>query len=125
MTSQEPVEVAERFVEAYNSGDRDRLLALCAEDIRVVHHNRGVDLSDKNAFGDIVKGFEAAFPDKHFEDRRARHTDGDSVVIEHTWVGTAQADVPGFATAGEVARIDLCSRYTVRDGLVVEYHDYG
>ncbi|GAB3392506.1 nuclear transport factor 2 family protein [Amycolatopsis echigonensis] len=125
MSSQDPVKVAERFVEAYNSGDRDALLALCAEDIHVEHHNRGVDLNDRDAFGDIIKGFEAAFPDKHFENRRALHSDGDTVVVEHTWVGTAQADVPGFATAGEVARIDLCSRYTVRDGLVVEYHDYG
>lgn len=125
MSSQQPADVAERFIEAYNSGDRDRLLALCAEDIHVVHHNRGVEFHDRNGFGDVIKGFEAAFPDKHFENRRAKHLDGDTVVVEHTWVGTAQADVPGFATAGEVAKIDLCSRYTVRDGLVVEYHDYG
>lgn len=125
MATQDPIKVADRFVEAYNSGDRERLLALCAEDFRMVHHNRGVDLGDKSAFGEIIKGFEAAFPDKHFEDRRAQYADGDNVVIEHTWVGTAQADVAGFAKEGESARIDLCSRYTVRDGLIVEYHDYG
>lgn len=125
MSGQDPITVVERFVEAYNSGDREKLLQLCAEDIRVTHHNRGVDLKGRDAFGEILKSFEGAFPDKHFENRRAQHVDGNNVLVEHTWVGTAQTDVPGFAQAGEVVRIDICTRYTVRDGLVVEYHDYG
>lgn len=118
--------IAQAFVEAYNAGNDDAMLALCAGDIHVEHHNRGVVVDGREAFGGLLGAFAGAFPDKHFENRRAAHSDGDVAVICHTWTGTAAAPVPGFAeNAGEVAKLDLATFYTVRDGLIVEYHDYG
>jgi len=118
--------IANAFVDAYNAGDDDALLALCAENIEVVHHNRGVEITGRDNFGALLGAFKGAFPDKHFENRRAEHSDGDTAIIAHTWTGTAAAPVPGFAdAAGDVARLDLCTIYTVKDGLIVAYHDYG
>jgi ketosteroid isomerase-like protein len=100
--------------------------AFVDENIEVVHHNRGVEISGRDNFGALLGAFKGAFPDKRFENRRAEHSDGDTAIIAHTWTGTAAAPVPGFAeNAGDVARLDLCTIYTVRDGLIVAYHDYG
>lgn len=125
MAGSDPATVVDQFADAYNSGADDKLLSLCSEDILVVHHNRDITVNGKDAFGALLATFKEAFPDKHFENRRGRYVDGDKVIVEHTWTGTAAADVPGWARQGEVARLDLCTVYTVRDGLVVEYHDYG
>lgn len=117
--------VANAFVEAYNAGDDAAMLALCAPDIHVIHHNRSVEVTGREAFAALLAGFKAAFPDKRFVERRAEHADGDTAIIAHTWTGTAVADVPGFAASGEVARLELCTLYTVRGGLIGDYHDYG
>ena len=122
----EAVAVADAFLDAYNLGDDAALLALCAEDIEVVHHNRGLRLTGRDAFEHALGIVGLVFPDRHFGDRRAIHADGETAVIAHTWTGTAEAPVPGLASQpGDVARVDLCSIYTVRDGLIVSYHDFG
>lgn len=123
--SDDPRTVVTAFIDAYNAGDDEAMLALCSETVQVIHHNRGVVVDGREAFGALLGGFKGAFPDKHFTDRRGMYRDGDTVLVEHTWTGTAVADVPGFATSGEVARLDLCTRYTIADGQIVEYHDYG
>jgi ketosteroid isomerase-like protein len=122
----EAVAVADAFLDAYNVGNDAALLALCAEDIEVVHHNRGLAITGRDAFEHALGIVGLLFPDKRFGNRRGAHQDGDTAVITHTWTGTAEAPVPGLASQiGEVARVDLCSIYTVRDGLIVSYHDYG
>jgi len=123
--SDDPRTVVTAFLDAYNAGDDDAMLALCDEQIHVVHHNRDLVVDGRAAFGALLGGFKAAFPDKHFTDRRGIYGDGNTVLVEHTWTGTAVADVPGFAATGETARLDLCTRYTIADGRITEYHDYG
>lgn len=126
MGNTDPVVVVDEFVKAYNGGDDDALLGLCAEKLYVQHHNRDVVVEGREAFGELLGGFKAAFPDKRFVNRRALHVvDDETVLVEHTWTANATADVPGFANKGETARLDLCTRYTIKDGLIVEYHDYG
>lgn len=121
----DPLVVVDQFVDAYSSRSVDKLLALCVDDVYVEHHNRDLAFRGRDALGEFVRGEAAAFPDGHFEDRRASYVDGDHVLVEHTWVGTAAVDVPDTASAGEVVKVELCTRYTVRDGLVAEFHDYG
>ena len=42
------------------------------------------------------------------------------------WGFTAAIDVPPFeAKAGDRVELDLACIWTVRDGKLVEYHDYG
>lgn len=119
------VEFAETYIDAYNSGDLDRITALLAEDVRFVHHNRGVDVQGKDAARQLFETYGQLFPGKAFSNRRSIAASGDRVFVEHTWGGTAAADVPGWAAAGETVSLDLGTFMTVRDGLLVEYHDYG
>jgi ketosteroid isomerase-like protein len=120
------VDVVEKFIAAYNSGDIPGILELSAENLHLEHHNRGVLLDSAQAFADLLGQFAGAFPDKHFENRRALHVAGDNtVIVEQTWVATAIADVPGWAATGETVRLDVSTRFTVENGVVTEYHDYG
>lgn len=119
------VEFADNFVAAYNSGDLDRISALLADDVRLVHHNRGVDVQGKQAARQLFETYGQLFPNKAFSERRSISTAGDRVFVEHTWSGQAAADVPGWATQGETVRLELGTFMTVRDGLLVEYNDYG
>jgi steroid delta-isomerase-like uncharacterized protein len=120
------VAVADAFVDAYNVGDDEAVLALCAEDIEVIHHGRGLAINGRDQLAHMLGVVGMVFPDKRFGNRRAVHLDGETTVITHTWTGTAEAPVPGLAAkAGDVARVDLCTIYTVREGLIVSYHDYG
>lgn len=118
--------VIDAFVEAYNAKDFARLEDLVADDVHVLHHNRGVEANNRKELFGLFEAFGAAFPDRAFSNRRHAHpVGGDTVVVEHTWGGTAAGDVPGFAAAGEKVSLDLCTVATVRDGQIVEYHDYG
>ncbi len=92
------VAVVEKFIEAYNSGNLDGILEVSAPNLHVEHHNRGVNIDGAQAFADLLASFAGAFPDKHFENRRALHVVNDTtVLVEQTWVATAIADVPGWA----------------------------
>ena len=120
------VAVVEKFIEAYNSGDVAAILEVSAPDLEVEHHNRCVKLDSAQAFADLLASFAGAFPNKHFENRRALHVvDDNTVLVEQSWVATAIADVPGWAQTGETVRLDLCTRFTVDNGVITEYHDYG
>ncbi|MGH9156434.1 MAG: ester cyclase [Acidimicrobiales bacterium] len=125
MTTSDPRVVVDSIVEAYNAKDFARLEGLFAEDVHVVHHNRGVEAANRKELFGLFDAFGAAFPDRQFSNRRAVNIDGETVVVQHTWGGTAAGDVPGFAAAGEKVSLDLCTVLRVQGGVVVEYHDYG
>ena len=124
-TTGELTDFAERYVEAYNSGDLERIAAFLSDDVRLTHHNRGVDVQGKDAAVELFKAYGGLFPDKAFTNRRSIQVAGDRVIVEHTWGGKAASDVPGWAAEGESVSLDLATFMTVRDGLLVEYHDYG
>lgn len=125
MSNSDMTAVVDAVVEAYNAKDFDRLEGLFAEDVHVTHHNRGIEATNRKELFGLFEAFGKAFPDRRFHNRRRVHVDGDIVIVEHTWAGTAAADVPGFAGAGETFTMDLCTVLTIRDGQVDEYHDYG
>ena len=118
-------EIVAAFLQTYNAGDDEGALSLCTDDVKVTHHNRNTFIDGKEAFRAVLTAVKELIPDKHFENRRAIHVDGDNVIVEHSWVGNALADLPGFASKGEAINLDLCTRYTFRDGKICEYHDYG
>lgn len=125
MKVNEASEVVDQFISAYNEGNDDKVLNLCATDILIVHHNRGIVIEGRDAFAEILKQAKQVLPDKQFTKRTAKHECGDSIIVEHSWGGTAQADFPGLAKAGEIVSLELCTRYTLKGGVIVEYHDYG
>lgn len=118
-------EIVELFIDAYNGGDDTTLLSLCHDEICVTHHNRDVVINGKDNFAGVLTAFKSLVPDKHFFDRRALFISDNNVIVEHCWGATATDDVPGFACKGETIKLDLCTRYTIENSLVVEYHDYG
>lgn len=125
MGSSDAKAVVDDWVEAYNGKEFGRLEELTAEGVYVLHHNRGAEANNRKELFGLFEAFGAAFPDRRFSDRRSVNLDGDVVIVQHTWGGTAAVDVPGFAAAGEKVSLELCTVVTVKDGQIVEYHDYG
>ncbi|WP_405146667.1 nuclear transport factor 2 family protein [Nocardia salmonicida] len=117
---------AASFIDAYNSGDLVRIEALLGDDVELTHHNRGVRLVGKPA---VMGMFEIAgkmMPGKAFVDRHSLDAlDADRVVLRHRWTATPVVDVPGMGAAGETISLDLATFLTFRDGVVVDYHDFG
>jgi steroid delta-isomerase-like uncharacterized protein len=120
-----PAEIANAYVDAYNAGDDEAILRITAEDIYVLHHNRGLEVRGKQGFREMLQKYRGIMPDKHFENRTGFHVDGETVVVLHTWVGRSNQDIPDLAVKGETKRYDLCTVFKVRNGLMAEYHDYG
>ena len=125
MGTRTPAETANQYIDAYNSGDIEAMLNVCTDDVYVTHHNRELLAKGKAEFKEMLTKFGGIMPGKHFGNRRGFYVDGNSVIVEHTWYGTSLEDAPGFASEGESVTVDLCTCFTVRDGLVAEYHDYG
>ena len=117
--------VAEDFIAAYNAKDFETLERILAGDLVMRHHNRDVELTGAESAISLMHSFEGAFPDRRFHSIRRKLAVGEHAIIEHTWEATATTDVPGFAAKGEVARMELCTVFTIRNGQVSEYDDYG
>ncbi len=120
-----PLEVAEDYIATYNADDLVAMRALYHPDVRVIHHNRGVDKTDLDLIFAGKLAARKSMPDKLFHSRRSITAEGPRVVIEHSWSGNAVRDFPGFAAAGERVELDLCTVITVHDGLITAYDDYG
>ena len=119
-------EIVEAYVDAYNGKRIEEIAALLAPDLRMRHHNRGFDLSGAKALLDGLRQFEAIAPDRRYHSRRRLLGCGEQVVVEHRWEATFLVDAGSFGVgAGETVALDVCSVFTVRDGLIAEYDDYG
>lgn len=125
MTNKDISALADEFIDHYNNGRVAEALALCAENLEVTHSNRDVNIKGREAFREILNQFATLLPDKHFENRKYKHVVGNHVIFEHTWTGTATQDIPGFGAKGETIRLDLATRLTFENGLIVDYHDFG
>ena len=121
----DPISVANRWIEAYNSKDLETIKSLCAEDIRLEHHNRGVVLDGRDAVVALIEQFGDLGPDRRFHSTRRQFTDGERVVTEQSWGFTAATDMPGWAAQGDSVALDLACIWTVRNGQITEYDDYG
>jgi steroid delta-isomerase-like uncharacterized protein len=124
-SGEQALAVAEDFIAAYNAKDFQTLERVLASDLVMRHHNRDVELIGAESALSTMHSFESAFPDRRFHSIRRRLAVGEHAIVEHTWEATATVDVPGFAAAGEVARMELCTVFTIRNGQIVEYDDYG
>jgi steroid delta-isomerase-like uncharacterized protein len=121
----DPIEVANRWIAAYNAKDFETLRSLMTDDIHVEHHNRGFALDGPDAALEVITRFAEIVPDRRFHSTRRQFSDGQRVVTELTWEATPIADVEGFAKAGEKICLELACIWTIRAGQIAEYHDYG
>ena len=119
-------EVVERFIGAYNAKDLVTIESTLAEDIRMVHRERDVDVRGRaGVMRMLAASAQGAFPDRRFHSERRRLVDGPVVVVEHTWGATAARDVPGFGRRGESVLMELCTIFTVQGGHITDYTEYG
>lgn len=120
-------QVALDFIEAYNAKDFQRMTELVEEDIDFAHYNRGYKLGKWKDLLAIFPNFsERLSPDRHFAEP-TRITVGDNlVIIESSFCGTAQEDIPNWANAGETYDLKLCTIFGFSErGRINEWKDHG
>lgn len=121
----DPIAVANRWIAAYNAKDFTTLRSLMTDDLHVEHHNRGVVLEGADAMLTVMQQFGGMLPDRRFHSVRKQFAAGNTVVTELTWEATPNVDIEGFAKKGETIKLELACIWTLRDGKVADYHDYG
>jgi steroid delta-isomerase-like uncharacterized protein len=121
----DPISIANRWIAAYNAKDLVTLRSLMTDDIHVEHHNRNAIIDGAETLISVMKQFGELAPDRRFHSIRKQTTDGRTVVTELTWELIPTVDLPGFGKKGETLRLDLACIWTLRDGRVFDYHDYG
>lgn len=118
---------ADRLIAAYNAKDFATLQLLVASDLDFAHFNR--DFAFKNSAGlfEVLRQFAGSLvPDRRFLAPERVTVCGNVVVREGYYTGTAQVDLPGFATAGGTIMLKFCSVLRFDDaGQLVEWKDYG
>ena len=119
------IAVANRWIAAYNAKDFGTLRNLMTDDIHVEQHNRGVALDGQEAMLAIMTQFEGLLPDRRFHSVRRQFAAGEHVVTELTWEAMPTVDIEGFAKKGEKIQLELACLWTIRNGRIAEYHDYG
>ncbi|MSR13066.1 MAG: hypothetical protein EXR86_00555 [Gammaproteobacteria bacterium] len=119
------IDIANRWIAAYNAKDFGTLRTMMTTDIHIEHHNRGVVLDGPDAMIAIMTQFEGMLPDRRFHSIRRQFAVGEQVVTELTWEATPTMDIEGFAKKGEKIQLELACIWTVRDGQIADYHDYG
>lgn len=121
-----PEEVARAFLAAYNDIDLDAIATLISPEIVMVHYGRGVDLrGSQRVLAGLAASAAGSFADRRFGPPRRLTAAGSRVAIEHTWTATASAAVVNFAAEGETVQMELCTVFTVVDGQITEYIEYG
>jgi len=121
----DPINVAKRWIAAYNAKDFTTLRGLMTDDLHVEHHNRGVVINGADAMLEVMQQFGGMVPDRRFHSITRQFAAGDTVVTEMTWEATPNTDIEGFAKKGELIKLELACIWTLRDGRVADYHDYG
>ena len=121
----DPISVANSWIAAYNAKDFETIKRLMTDDIHMEHHNRGVVVDGPDAVLALMDQFDGLVPDRRFHSTRRQFTDGERVVTEQTWEATPTTDIPGFADKGVVINLELSCIWTVRNGQIAEYDDYG
>lgn len=119
-------DLVDAYFEAFNGKDFERLSAVFSDDVRFVHHNRGLEASGREELIGLLEHLaREVFTDRRYVDVHHRHEAGDRVVVESTYETNVAQDLPGIARAGDHLRLDLCSVFTVRDGRIARWDDYG
>jgi uncharacterized protein (TIGR02246 family) len=114
------------FLKAYNDKDLDAVADLLAEDLRMVHYGTDFDLRGRDAImARMRQNASGPLSVRRFNPPRRIHETSDTIIVEHEWEATAPAEVPSRAAAGERIAMELCTIFTVRDGLIVDYAEWG
>ena len=117
--------VVEQLIKAFNDLDMDMLSKICADDIVFSHKNKGMEGHGKDHLLSNIKMMSESFPGRTIGATKRYAVNGDVVIREAYWTGTASTDVEGFAKAGETAYLDTATLLVIRDGKIHEWSDFG
>jgi predicted ester cyclase len=117
-----PKEILKDWLEATNRFDLDFVASKVSPDITSTLKSSGIDTHGKEAFLEATRTVWQTYPDRQLIVKRM-FGEGDLVAVEAEFVATSQggADLP---PAGTPIHMDLCTIFTVRDGLVVEERNF-
>jgi steroid delta-isomerase-like uncharacterized protein len=121
-------QIAIETLNAFNAGDRERFAALYADDAVAMEVATGQEARGREAVAALSWVYREAFPDMTGE-LIASFGCGDRAVGEVTWRGTNTGPLalPSGDTLPPTNRAvenSGCYVFRVRDGKVVERHDY-
>lgn len=124
--SESAAEVVERYIEAYNALDFAGMEKLLSPTLDFQHYNRGFAFTSGAELVATLRTFAADYlPDRKLGPAHRLNVVGDVVYREQQWAGTLAVDLPGFGSKGDVIDDRLITVFTVRDGIITEYYDYG
>ena len=114
MTSQDYLDLAERFVGAIQSGDTATVRACYAPDAKLWHNNDGIEQTvDQNM--KVLDWFIRTLPDRNYRVIR-REALSDGFLQQHV----LEATLPD----GQKWTMDACCVVKVKDGLIVRLDEY-
>jgi len=118
---------AEKLVALYNAKQFAEMEPLVSPSLDFAHFNRDFRFETRAGLFDVLKHFAAALvPDRRFLPPERVSVCGNLVVREGYYTGTAQVDLPGFASAGSTIHLKFCTVMRFDEtGMLVEWKDYG
>jgi steroid delta-isomerase-like uncharacterized protein len=112
-----------QLVEAENSHNIEKLLALLTDDIVFEDVPFGVLTEGKDAFKQGYAGFIAAVPDFKIEPK-SWVTNDKSFALEMVFTGTQEGDLPNLPSSGKSFSIRACSFGEIENGKIKGRRDY-
>jgi limonene-1,2-epoxide hydrolase len=113
MTTEQPIELVQRFCDAWADGDVDALVAFFTDD--AVYHNIPISpVTGKDAIKTTIEGFTAGVEKIEFR-VNAIAADGDVVLTE-------RVDV--FTTPDKVIELPVMGTFETREGKIAAWRDY-
>jgi len=113
------LKVAQKFVDAYNSGDPARVKDMLTEDAEILIPAMGMANGRGSEQGQKAMGLVTQ---RTIEVHRMIAS-GDAVAIEFLWHAISSGG-PGLAPAGSRLEMEDCIVLDIRDGLVSRYVEY-
>jgi len=117
-----PKEILRDWLEAANRFDLDYVASKVSPDITATMKSFGVNAHGKEEFLKTTRTVWQTYPGRQLIIKRMIG-EGDLVAVEAEFVATSQggADLP---PAGTPIHMDLCTIFTVRDGVIVEERNF-
>jgi steroid delta-isomerase-like uncharacterized protein len=112
-----------KLIEAENSHEVEKLLALMTDDIVFEDLPFGVVTEGKDAFKQGYSGFITAVPDFKIEPK-SWVTNDKSFALEMVFTGTQKGDLPGLPATGKRFSIRGCSFGELENGKIKGRRDY-
>jgi ketosteroid isomerase-like protein len=126
MSEKSAAEIVEAYVDAYNAQDFEAMEALLSPQLDFQHYNRGFSFASAAELVATLRAFASDYlPDRKLGPALRVNVVGDVVYREQQWGGTLAVDLPGFGSKGDTLDDRLLTVFTVRDGVITEYYDYG